>query len=143
MTDSSQNIRNNMQTYFLGENLRKIRKLHERKQTDIANCIGISTRQYRKMENDEVPIKAQYLKKLAECYGLPTAIIIGFDESRLLNKMNLNSEKPNLDHDTKEKDSDAMHEFYEKIIHAKDTVIQSQRELIDVLKNKTSNHSIP
>ena len=72
-----------MDKNYLGSNLRRIRKLLERKQEDISACVGISTRQYRKMENDEVPIKQKYLIKLADCYGISVDDILDFSASNL------------------------------------------------------------
>jgi transcriptional regulator with XRE-family HTH domain len=70
----------------LGDNLRKIRKLYERKQTDVAAYIGISTRQYRKMENDEIAIKDKYLLKLADCYSITIDTLREFSALRLMSK---------------------------------------------------------
>lgn len=120
-----------MESYFLGPNLRKIRKLHERKQLDIATSIGLSVRQYRKMENDEVPIKELYLNKLAQCYGVDTTYIKSFYPNNFLENTRQVSER----------DPQEKYEFYEKIIHAKDVVIQSQRELIELLKSKSISNS--
>ena len=69
---------------YLGDNLRKIRKLYERKQTDIASCIGISARQYRKMENDEIPVRDKYLLKLADCYSITIQTLREFNATHVL-----------------------------------------------------------
>ena len=81
---------------YLGENLRKLRKLHEKKQADIAKLIGLSSRQYRKMENNHIPVRAKYLMRLAQCYNISIDQVIDFNLNRLLKKSSNSINRDNV-----------------------------------------------
>jgi transcriptional regulator with XRE-family HTH domain len=133
---------------YLGDNLRKIRKLYERKQTDIASCIGISVRQYRKMENDEIPVQDKYLLKLADCYSIAIQTLREFNATHVLglseNADNQVSTPPHQgSKETKlptyTEQRTATH--YEELLAAKEITIKSQREFIAFLSQKRNEQS--
>lgn len=135
----------NMNDNYLGENLRRIRKLYERKQIDIAACIGISVRQYRKMENDEVPIKDRYLLSLATCYSITIDTLREFSASTLTarNKSTDNQLITPHPHNAQTNGTQlypppdtATEAYYKELLAAKEEVIRSQREFIAFLSNK-------
>ena len=125
-----------MKDNYLGENLRKIRKLYERKQTDVAAYIGLSTRQYSKMENDEIPIKDKYLLKLADCYGITIAILREFNPTQVLQKSVRSpaQDATELHALTYEEQRTSSH--YEELLAAKENIIKSQGEFIAFLSKK-------
>lgn len=133
-----------MNEKLLGENLRKIRKLYERKQSDIASCIGLSIRQYRKMENDEIVIKDKYLIKLAKCYDISIETIRDFNVQQFLgyysspesSKHNHIPILPPLGENESNYRIKEMREMYTQLIRTKDNIISSQQEFIAFLTNK-------
>lgn len=133
-----------MNDNYLGENLRRIRKLYERKQIDIAACIGISVRQYRKMENDEVPIKDRYLLSLATCYSITIDTLREFSASTLTARnKSTDNQLITPPHNAQTNGTQlypppdtATEAYYKELLAAKEEVIRSQREFIAFLSNK-------
>ena len=115
--------------HYLGENLRKLRKLHERKQADIALHLGISTRQYRKMENNDIPVRSKYLIRLAQCYNVSIDQVIDFNVNRLLKKSLGSINRDNVN-------DIARNDEYRNRIQAKNHVIKDQQEFIHISKRK-------
>lgn len=74
---------------FIGDNLRKLRRWHDKKQTEVAKCIGLSVRQYRKMENNQIQTKIKYINQLSNLYKIDIDSIIklpNFNELRSISR---------------------------------------------------------
>lgn len=121
---------------YIGNSLRKLRKLYERKQDDIAGSLGISVRQYRKFENNQTPVKGKYIDKLASIYEIDPNEIVSFDESILKKRPENEFEELEVNNIF---DYDKFRGFYEDVINAKNKLIKSQHEMILYLKAQLKN----
>lgn len=80
---------------FIGDNLRKLRRWHDKKQTEVAKCIGLSVRQYRKMENNQIQTKIKYLNPLSNLYKIDIDAIIKLPQLNALSSISENIKKDN------------------------------------------------
>ena len=65
----------------LAKNLRKIRELKGLSQQSIANELGISQRQYSRLESGEVDIKLTVIERMCTILDIPIAMLMAFDET--------------------------------------------------------------
>ncbi|MBO6516622.1 MAG: helix-turn-helix transcriptional regulator [Bacteroidia bacterium] len=121
-------------THLLGMHIRKIRKVHEKKQFEIANALGVSTRYYRKIENEEVAVTLNHLKRLAEFYQIPVETIIHFDEKSFLLQAGIRAMDKSSTGDPDYVKT--LKDTYEKLLNSKDDIIRRQNEYIQLLESR-------
>ena len=61
-------------------NLKKLRKLHNLNQSDVAKIVGIEQSTYAKYERGEIPLNEIYAKLLADYYNVSLSYL--FDDSK-------------------------------------------------------------
>ena len=62
----------------IGENIRKIRKLLDIKQSAMAEMLELSVTSYGKLERNEVEIKPERLKQIAAIFEMDLIYILNF-----------------------------------------------------------------
>ena len=67
----------------LAKNLRKIRELKGLSQQSIASELGISQRQYSRLESGEVDIKLTVIERMCTILDIPITELLTFDETVL------------------------------------------------------------
>ncbi|MDR2145363.1 MAG: helix-turn-helix domain-containing protein [Tannerella sp.] len=55
---------------YIGNNLRKLRDLRKKSQQEVADELEIDRKTYAKWESNDVDVKASYIPKLAEIFGV-------------------------------------------------------------------------
>lgn len=65
----------------IGDRIKKLRKMHNFTQKQVANYLGFKQTQIAKLENNDRKLKSSSLNKLCELYNCPKEYIIkGIDE---------------------------------------------------------------
>jgi len=72
---------------LLGTKIRKLRELKNLKQEYVANALGISQRNYCKIENNEAALTHERLEDIANVLEISVKDILSFDESKVFNVM--------------------------------------------------------
>ena len=81
-------------------NLKKLRKLNNLTQTEIAKIIGVEQGTYGKYERGEIPLNFEYAKKLSEYYKVSISYLL----------------------DSKNKDITITIQQYQDLLKARDTI---------------------
>lgn len=119
---------------FDGKNLQRIRVYLGVKQDALANDLGITQQAVSKLEQQE-EIDEETLSKTADALGVSPDLIKNFDEEKAV--YNINNFKDN----TLEQGSTAICQQFnpvEKIVELYERLLDSEREKIELLKNR--NH---
>jgi len=121
----------------IGTNIKKIRELKNLTQDYVAKKLGITRAWYIKLENNEVDLKFETLKQLAELFNVSIDDIIGFSDKNIFNTTHHNNNVKNVGNIINDFQHEEMKVLYEKLlqekelrIKEKDVVIKQLQEII-------------
>jgi len=115
----------------IGENIRKFRELRGYSQDYMAQEMNITQSAYGKIEKENVKITIERLVKIAEILEMDMANLINSKNQNIFNLYNnqtANGNVENLYHENKEN--------IEKLLNAKDEIIQKQESEIQFLRKQ-------
>ncbi len=113
----------------VGENIRRFRELRGYSQEYMAQVLDITQSAYGKIENEAVKITIDRLQKIAKILEMDVSNLINSKNNNifnLYNNQNANGHVENLKIESKE--------LYEKILAAKDQLIQKLEQEITFLR---------
>lgn len=116
----------------VGRNLQKVRVYLGVKQDALAMDMGLTQQAISKIEQQQ-EIEEEQLKKLAEVLGVSPELIRNFDEQKAVYNIN------NFRDNTLEQGSTAIAQQFnpiEKIVELYERLLNSEREKVELLKNK-------
>ena len=115
-----------------GRNVQRVRMYFGVKQEALAADLGITQQEVSKIEQQE-EIEEEVLTKIADVLGVSPEVIRDFDVERAIYKIN------NIRDNTFEQGATSIAQQFnpiEKIIELYERLLQSEREKVDLLKNK-------
>ena len=115
-----------------GRNVQRVRMYFGVKQEALAADLGITQQEVSKIEQQE-EIEEEVLTKIADVLGVSPEVIRDFDVERAIYNIN------NIRDNTFEQGSTSIAQQFnpiEKIIELYERLLQSEREKVDLLKNK-------
>ncbi|HJD77356.1 MAG TPA: helix-turn-helix transcriptional regulator [Bacteroides reticulotermitis] len=116
----------------VGRNLQKIRVYLGMKQEALAADLGVSQQEISKIEKQE-EIEGELLTQIATVLGVSAEVIKDFDVERAIYNIN------NIRDNTFEQGSTSIAQQFnplDKIVELYERLLQSEREKIELLKNK-------
>lgn len=116
----------------VGRNLQKIRVYLGMKQEALAADLGVSQQEISKIEKQE-EIEGELLTQIATVLGVSVEVIKDFDVERAIYNIN------NIRDNTFEQGSTSIAQQFnplDKIVELYERLLQSEREKIELLKNK-------
>jgi transcriptional regulator with XRE-family HTH domain len=123
-------------TKHVGRNLQKIRVYLGIKQDALATDLGMSQQTISKLEQQE-EIEEEPLKKLAEALGVSPELIRNFDEERAVYNINShNYREATINEGGNALAAAQVFNPVEKIVELYERLLKSEREKIELLKNK-------
>jgi len=118
----------------IGRKISRLRELRGLKQEAIALELGISQQAVSKLEQSET-IEDGVLEKIAKVLGVPAEAIKNFSEENILNVIS----NTFTSHDNSTLNAINLQPTFnpiDKIVELYERLLQSEREKIDILKNK-------
>lgn len=117
----------------IAKKLRRLRLLADKKQSEIADILGISQQEYSKFERDKPP-KIKYLKRLSEFYQVSVDEIIDDvkTQSEDLSGLFIGLDEPITERERK---------LYERLIESKENQINMMKEISDLKLQGGNKHS--
>jgi len=115
-----------------GRNVQRVRMYFGIKQEALAADLGMSQQEVSKIEQQE-EIEEEVLSKIADVLGVSPEVIRDFDVERAIYNIN------NIRDNTFEQGSTSIAQQFnplEKIIELYERLLQSERDKVDLLKNK-------
>ena len=115
-----------------GRNVQRVRMYFGVKQEALAADLGISQQEVSKIEQQE-EIEEEMLSQIANVLGVSSEVIRDFDVERAIYNIN------NIRDNTFEQGATSIAQQFnpiEKIIELYERLLQSEREKVDLLKNK-------
>ncbi|MEL7601428.1 MAG: helix-turn-helix transcriptional regulator [Proteiniphilum sp.] len=115
-----------------GRNVQRVRMYFGIKQEALAADLGMSQQEVSKIEQQE-EIEEEVLTKIADVLGVSPEVIRDFDVERAIYNIN------NIRDNTFEQGSTSIAQQFnplEKIIELYERLLQSERDKVDLLKNK-------
>lgn len=116
----------------VGRNLQKIRVYLGMKQEALAADLGVSQQEISKIEKQE-EIEGELLTQIATVLGVSAEVIKDFDVERAIYNIN------NIRDNTFEQGSTSIAQQFnplDKIVELYECLLQSEREKVELLKNK-------
>ncbi len=116
----------------VGRNLQKIRVYLGMKQEALAADLGVSQQEISKIEKQE-EIEGELLTQIATVLGVSAEVIKDFDVERAIYNIN------NIRDNTFEQGSTSIAQQFnplDKIVELYERLLQSEREKVELLKNK-------
>ena len=115
-----------------GRNVQRVRMYFGVKQEALATDLGITQQEVSKIEQQE-EIEEEMLSQIANVLGVSSEVIRDFDVERAIYNIN------NIRDNTFEQGATSIAQQFnpiEKIIELYERLLQSEREKVDLLKNK-------
>ncbi len=116
----------------ISDRLKKIRIEKNVSQDFLAKKIGITQKAYSKIENNETKLNVEVLQKISDILEVPVESFFKGSSSPVLNDFSNRSGGDNVVY--KNGSVEKVEELYEKILKAKDQVIQSKTDEVETLK---------
>ena len=116
----------------IGRNIQRVRMYFGVKQEALAADLGITQQEVSKIEQQE-EIEEEMLSQIANVLGVSSEVIRDFDVERAIYNIN------NIRDNTFEQGATSIAQQFnpiEKIIELYERLLQSEREKVDLLKNK-------
>lgn len=118
----------------IGNKIKKLRELRNYSQSHVAQELGISQKAYSNIEADITSVTYKRLEEIAKVLEVSVEKVLGFDEKNIFNNDNQqggNSGIINIFHQMENEK-----QLYEKLLLAKDEIIEAKQKLIDSLSKK-------
>jgi transcriptional regulator with XRE-family HTH domain len=116
----------------IADRLKKVRVDKNISQDYLAKKLGITQKGYSKIENNETKLNVDVLQKISEILDVPVETFFKGMSAPILNDFSNRSGGDNVVY--KNGNADKSEELYEKLLKAKDQIIQSKNEEIETLK---------
>jgi transcriptional regulator with XRE-family HTH domain len=115
----------------IGRKISRIRELRGIKQETLASELGVSQQTVSRMEQSET-VEEELLAKVAKVLGVPAEAIRNFSEEAIFNIIN------NTFQDSSSNNNNYLCTInpLEKVIELYERLLQSEREKVELLKNK-------
>ena len=118
----------------IGEKIRILRTQKNYTQDYLAQKIGVSQKAYSKLEKNEIKLSVDALMRISEALEIPVQYFFEDGDRHNINDFSSRSGGDNVLYKTIQ--SEKITELYEKLLKAKDVIIEEKQRLIDELIKK-------
>lgn len=119
----------------IGEKIRILRTQKNYTQDYLAQKIGVSQKAYSKLEKNEIKLTVEALMRISDALEIPVQYFFEDGDRHNINDFSSRSGGDNVLYKTVQHEK--ITELYEKLLKAKDAVIDEKQRLIEQLQNNT------